>query len=514
MRLSKQNLTHIPVKAGLEIPGQNIFGLPEKVLQFGTGVLLRALPDYFIDKANKKGIFNGRIVVIKSTSSGGVDAFDEQNGLYTVCIRGIEGESKVEENIINASISRVLSAHTQWNEILECAFNPEMQIVISNTTEVGITLVNDNISSHPPVSFPGKLLAFLYKRYQIYNGDTSKGMVIIPTELIIDNGKKLKNIVIELAHQNKLEKQFIDWISENNYFCNSLVDRIVPGKLPDDEQQKFEGRFGYHDSLMTMSEVYRLWAIETNEPRVGGLLSFALSDPGVVIAPHIGIYRELKLRLLNGSHSFSCAIAHLSGFRTVKEAMDNPLFASYITKLIMQEISPAIANEDISIEKAKEFGTKVIDRYRNPHIEHQWLSISVQYSSKMKLRCIPLIKSYYRKNGTVPECMTLGLAAFLYFMQANQDVNGKFVGHANEKEYIIQDDNVSLIAGTWQQLDTARFVKKILAEQSLWEDDLSSLPGFTEALTGMITSLETDGAFSLLKKITAPKLVEQHSPLK
>jgi tagaturonate reductase len=182
------------------LPSERVFQLPEKVLQFGTGVLLRGLPDYFINKANNQGIFNGRVVIVKSTSSGGTNEFAQQDSLYTHCVRGIQNGQKVEENIINASVSRVLSAKDEWSEILKCAENQEMEVVISNTTEVGITLKpDDNIHDAPPVSFPGKLVAFLYKRFSFFNGDESKGMVIVPTELIPQNGKKLKAIILELA---------------------------------------------------------------------------------------------------------------------------------------------------------------------------------------------------------------------------------------------------------------------------------------------------------------------------
>jgi tagaturonate reductase len=190
MQLSRESLEKITPKNNLEIPDISLLKLPEKVLQFGTGVLLRALPDYFIDKANKAGIFNGRVVVVKSTDSDS-SAFDRQNGLYTVCVRGVENDRTVEENIINASVSRVLSAQTDWKKVLECAHDHEMKIVISNTTEVGIQLIEDDIDSDPPVSFPGKLLAFLFERYKAFEGDPSSGMVIIPTELITNNGALL-----------------------------------------------------------------------------------------------------------------------------------------------------------------------------------------------------------------------------------------------------------------------------------------------------------------------------------
>jgi len=203
MILSRYNLKNIDPEV-VSISDDSLFELPERILQFGTGVLLRGLPDYFVDKANRKGIFNGRIVVVKSTGNGDANEFTRQDSLYTLCVRGIENGNDVKENIINASISRVLTATTEWDQILECAHNPNLQIIISNTTEVGIQLVNEPIKKHPPVSFPGKLLAFLYERYAAFGGSEQSGMIIIPTELIPDNGKKLEWIVLELAHLNGL----------------------------------------------------------------------------------------------------------------------------------------------------------------------------------------------------------------------------------------------------------------------------------------------------------------------
>lgn len=512
MMLSRQNIERISVQNGVEIPDDKLFNLPEKVLQFGTGVLLRGLPDYFIDKANKQGIFNGRIVVVKSTSTGGTDAFVEQDGLYTTCVRGIEGKSDIEENIINASISRVLSAKDQWAEILHCASNPDMKVVISNTTEVGITLTDDDITATPPPSFPGKLLAFLYHRFKIFSGDITKGMVIIPTELIVDNGKKLKEILVELAIQNKLGNSFLDWLSTSNYFCNSLVDRIVPGKMGGERQQKIEHELGYADQLMIMAEPYRLWAIETEEHHVIEAISFSQVDKGVVLANDIHLYRELKLRLLNGSHSFSCGLAHLCGFATVKEAMDNKYFAGYISTLMMQEIVPAITNDQISPELATEFANKVMDRYRNPHIEHQWLSISVQYSSKMKMRNIPVISRYHHQFGTTPGLMTLGFAGFLVFMKAEKGKGNKFEGNVHGEMYTITDENIETITEKRNRNHTTNgFVRELLADVSLWGVDLTQHPGFADNVTSMITLLETEGAMNTLEKIISPKLAVQPS---
>jgi tagaturonate reductase len=256
MELSKKNLALIPDE-GSTRPSADIFSLPEKILQFGTGVLLRALPDYFIDKANKQGIFNGRIVVIKSTDTGEKDAFDNQDGMYTLAIRGLEDGTVLDQPVICSAISRVLSAKDQWSDILHTAANSHLQIVISNTTEVGIQLVEESIFQHPPVSFPAKLLAFLYERYKIFNGSPEAGLVIVPTELLIDNGMKLKLIIAELAAFNKLESSFTEWFDTHNHFCSSLVDRIVPGKPDPETKELLEKKWGYTDQLMSVCEPNR-----------------------------------------------------------------------------------------------------------------------------------------------------------------------------------------------------------------------------------------------------------------
>jgi tagaturonate reductase len=503
MILSRYNLKNIdPDKVVL--PDESVFELPERVLQFGTGVLLRGLPDYFIDKANRAGIFNGRVVVVKSTTNGDANAFDRQDGLYTLCVRGVVNGIREEENIINASISRVLSAASDWDKILQCAHNPQLQVIISNTTEVGIQLIPDDIRKHPPVSFPGKLLAFLHERFHAFGGSEQSGMVIIPTELIPDNGKKLESIVLELAHLNGLQDEFIEWLERKNEFCNSLVDRIVPGRPDKSFQVAIEEELGYHDELLTVAESYRLWAIE-GDARIKDVLSFCQADEGVVIDANINLHRELKLRLLNGTHTLSCAPAFLGGCETVKQAMDDELMSSFISECMLSELAPSIPYP-VEPAAAKAFGNKVLDRFRNPHIQHYWNSITMQVSSKMKLRTIPVLLRHYQSADSVPRLFSLGFAAYLYFMKAVKQENGQYYGQMNGHYYKIQDDMAAEFYRRWNNLQPAALVEEVLKDKPFWGADLSSLPGFLTSVTNQLQAIMKAGVRVTMEPVLQKKI--------
>ncbi len=494
MILSKQALAGVTA-VGVKKPVENVFSFPEKILQFGTGVLLRGLIDDFVDKANRQGIFNGRIVVVKSTSTGGTDAFATQDGLFTQLIKGIDNGNKVDETIINSSISRVLAASDDWAEILKVAASPDLKIIVSNTTEVGITLLDDDkVTAAPPKSFPGKLLAVLLNRFETFGGSKDNGFVIVPTELVVDNGIKLKAIVKQLAVNNNLSEEFISWIDDANDFCNSLVDRIVPGKPAAAELIAAEEKLGYKDDLLIMSECYRLWAIETANEASKEILSFYKADEeGVVIIKDITKFRELKLRLLNGTHTFSTGLAIVAGFTTVKEAMANATFSSFITNISQTEMAPAILNKDITLDDAIAFANKVLDRFRNPFIEHLWISISMQYTSKIKMRNVPILQKYFAANNTPPAYISLGFAAYILFMKSTKGEDGKYIGNLNGKSYTITDDYASVLSGYWEGANTASVVDLVLKDVSLWDIDLSTFNGFKDAIIKQLDSLINNG---------------------
>jgi len=389
--------------------------LPEKVLQFGTGVLLRALPDYYIEHANQNGRFNGRIVMVKSTPIVVESVYIDQDCLFTQVIRGIEDGKPLEEFKLNASVSRCIHANENWMEVMQYATSLYLEVVISNTTEVGIVYKEENIADGCPDSFPAKLLAVLYRRFEFYNGDMDKGLVILPTELIDKNAERLQMIVNQLATFNQLSEAFVFWLNQANDFCNTLVDRIVPGKLSDSSKQEIESRLGYHDELMIMSEPYALWAIESKSPRVATRLSFINPAKGCKLVDDLHVYKELKLRLLNATHSFACAYAIRSGFTHVRESMQDEIFRTFIIGLINEIKAVLQTDAFISKEMADHFGNAVIDRFSNPYIEHKWESISLHYRTKIEVRCIPLIKKAVAMGDAAYQHMLKGLTEFNLF---------------------------------------------------------------------------------------------------
>jgi tagaturonate reductase len=496
-RLFRENLRQLRSQPALVVPDDSVFQLPEKVLQFGTGAFLRGLADYFIDKANRRGVFNGRIVVVKSTDDGDLKAFDRQDNLYTICTRGIDDGEVKEENIISSAISRVLYAKTQWSLVLDLAKNPSVSIVISNTTEMGIKLVQDDIYQWPPVSFPGKLLAFLYARYVAFGGNPDYGVVIIPTELITDNGKKLESIVLELAHRNGLEGAFIDWIEQCNYFCNSLVDRIVPGKPERAMLKEYEDELGYRDELLITTEHYHLWAVEGDE-KIRQKLPFFGVDEGLVIEPDIELYRELKLRLLNGAHTLGCGLAHMCGFETVAEAMEDVRFATYLSNLMEYEIGPAIpypVEEDVALN----FTKKVLERFRNPYIRHKWLHISQNYSAKIQSRVLPVFLNYEKRRKSLPEHIVFGLAIYLFYMKAVKKDGDNYYGVANGNQYLIQDQKVAFFYQKWQLTTLHDTVRAILKEQSIWGKDFVKNDALIAAVVFHLQSIKQMGVTAALK---------------
>lgn len=482
-----------------------LLDLPERAVQFGTGAFLRGFVDYFIDAANRAGKFNGRVVVVGSTGSGRDQAINEQDGLYTLAVQGIEhGEPKRELRVIS-SVSRAVSASDDWRGVLACAHNPWLEVVFSNTTEVGIELdERDQLDDAPPRSFPAKLTRFLYERARTFAFSRDKGVVVIPCELIEDNGDRLRSLVLELAERWELGPAFARWLEAAVPFCNTLVDRIVPGAPPAGERADLERTLGYRDALLTSCEVYRLFAIQ-GDGALRSRLHFADADPGIVVTDDVRAYRERKVRLLNGTHTIMVPAALLAGCETVREAVEHPLVGRFVRRAMLDEIVPTVEAPD-----AANFAAEVLDRFANPYIRHALFDITLHGTAKMRVRVVPSIVRYAERTGSAPAALALGFAAYIELMRGELQEARRAARLA-----VPADGPGERIRALWDEVGAATdsrrleaLVQRVCSDESLWGTDLTRAAGFVATVTEQLERIRRDGIVAALEALLAGAAVQ------
>ena len=475
----------------LAAPTPAMLDLPEKAVQFGTGALLRGFVDYFIDEANRRGQFNGRIVAIGSTGSGRDGQANEQDGLFTLVISGLDDGVPDEIRRVVASVSRALSARDNWAEVLECARNPGLELIFSNTTEVGIALDEDDTADRlPPRSFPGKLTAFLLARATAFDFDPARGVIIIPCELIENNGDRLGEIVATLARRWQLGESFMEWLDSSVRFCNTLVDRIVPGAPAPERLAELEGSLGYRDELVTTCETYRLFAIE-GDRALEARLGFAGADPNILVVDSIGPYRLRKVRVLNGTHTILTPVALLAGCETVLEAVHHELVGPFVRRVMMEEIVPVV-----DAPAAAEFARETLDRFANPAVRHALIDITLHATAKMRVRIVPSILAYAERHGRAPESLAFGFAAYLLFMRGDVQQARRLAGLN-----VPVDDGSERLATEWRAAggDHGALVRAVCSDAALWGTDLTAIPDFVESVTGHLATAAREGMAASLE---------------
>lgn len=427
---------------------------PEKVLQFGTGVLLKGLPDYLIQKANECGKFCGRIVMVKSTNR---PRNPEESLPYHIFENGIQNKESHQQLHCITSVSREINANTEWNSILELATSPDLEVIISNTTEAGLRYEEESVFALPPQSYPAKLVAVLWARFQA----GLDGLILIPCELIPDNGSILKELVKRQSVANNLSTEFITWLEKENSFCNSLVDRIVSGYPGPEEKKSIETKNGFEIQGLIESEPYLLWAIECGE-EVRKKLDWDGIHPNWILQEDISVFRERKLRILNGTHTIMVALGILNGHKTVLECMKDPTMSAYIEQVALTEIGPATPVDQAI---AMQFAEDVLDRFRNPHIRHILLNITLQYTMKMAMRNLATIRKYEEKFGKAPVLMAKGFAAYLHFINPVKEQDGKWFGSLKGAFYEIQDDQAGIFSKLRKE---GNFPASVFGSPELW----------------------------------------------
>ena len=463
---------------------------PIKVLQFGEGNFLRAFVDWILQNLNDKGLINANVVVVQPTPNGRVDNLAAQDGLYTVCLEGIENGGRVQSRRVIDVLGDFVNPYEQYDKYLEYAKSEELEIVVSNTTEAGIALdKTDTDFSVCPKSYPGKLLAFLKARYDHFGGDSGKGLAIVPCELIDHNGDELKRILTELARINGMDEAFINWLNTANHFTNTLVDRIVPG-YPKDNAAAVCEETGFNDENIVKGEIFHLWVLQ-KEPFIQERLPADKAGLNVIFADDITPYKQRKVKILNGSHTAMVPVAYLCGIDTVREAVTDENVGAFVRELQTDEIKPTI---DLPADEVDKFAADVMERFMNPFIRHELMSIALNSTTKFRTRLLTTYNDYRNIYGKSPKHILFALAAMIVFYR----------GKRGDEQIKLADDQkyLDFWRELWQLDDCAEIAKKALSAEDIWQQSLDA-DNNAELVAGYIKSMTENGMRAALKAFLA-----------
>ncbi|MBQ9300779.1 MAG: tagaturonate reductase [Clostridia bacterium] len=475
-------------------PGYVLRSAPEKVMQFGEGNFLRAFVDDFFDIANEKAGFNGKVAVVQPIAAGLTDLINAQEGLYTLYLRGSEKGRKVDDKRVISCVSRALNPYRDWEKVLELAKSPDLEIVVSNTTEAGIVHESESkFDQQPPISFPAKLTRVLFERFAAGR----PGLVILSCELIDNNGKELQKCVNQYIDDWKLDDGFRAWVNDQNIFCSTLVDRIVPGRIRDEEEIKaLSAANGYDDPLTDVGEVFGFWAIEGPDG-LENRLPFKKAGVPVTVVPDVTPYKKRKVRILNGAHTGFVLGAYLAGFDIVRDCMHDDTVLRFMNKMLYEEVIPTLPLDKKDLQA---FAEAVQDRFNNPFVNHELMSISLNSTSKWRARNMPTLLDYLEANGKLPACLTASLAAYIAFysndVQALTD-QGLVCRRSKGNEYTVSDDRWVLEFYWAHRNDSIEaLAHAVLSNTDMWGQDLTALSGLEAAVTQCLRVIRTEGALA------------------
>lgn len=467
--------------------------VPERVIQFGEGNFLRAFVDWMVEAMNRRTAFNGSVVIVQPRERNHIEALRAQDGLYHVNLVGLDNGRAVDRIDRVGSVSRALNPYTQWDAFIALADQPTVRFVVSNTTEAGIVFdPSCRLADTPAASYPAKLTQLLYRRYRTFGGDPSKGLVILPCELILQNGRRLHECVSQYISlwQDSLGADhdgFRRWVDGCCSFCSTLVDRIVNG-FPKHDIDVLCRRTGYNDLCMVQGEVFHLWVIEHADNLSAAQLSCEWPARQAGLNVHVvddeTPYHQRKLTLLNGPHTVLAPVAWLAGIDIVRDACDDPLIGRFIHRVMYDELLPTLS---LPHDECARFADDVLARFRNPFIDHQLTSIMLNSFPKFAARDLPGLKAFLHIKGTLPRCLVLGLAAIVTIDRDGRRTNGTAMEPSDDPA------TLRLVRQLWATGDVRRVAEGILAADNLWHEDLNALPGLTDLLSSMLASIQQHG---------------------
>ena len=468
---------------------------PIKILQFGEGNFLRAFVDWQIDIANEKGVMDAGVAICQPILDpehkvlGMIDLMHKQDNLYHVYLEGIENKEPKKDIRLVKSVMDSFNPYVEYEKYEKYFLSPELKITISNTTEAGIRYEEgDDLEACPPKSYPAKMTALLYKRYKHFAGDPTKGLAIICCELIENNGSTLREYVIKHAEYHKLEPEFIAWVENHCHFCDTLVDRIVPG-FPRETIGEIKEELGFDDNLVVKAELYHLWAIGgPGYKEVMKELPLDKAGLHVIFMPSIKQFRDKKVRILNGSHTGMVPIGLQMGCETVMDAFNTPMIEKFVNEMVAEEVIPMIEEDQAEL---KEFAAGILERFYNPYIKHLLKTISLNSLSKWEARNYPTVKDNWFKSGKLAKHELFTFASLLTLYSGKSGFEPD-----DTKEY------VEFIQQNWDSSNHVATVEKIV-KSNIFTVDFSEVEGFIEGVAAYVADIEELGMEKALEKFFA-----------
>ena len=463
---------------------------PTRIIQFGEGNFLRAFVDWIVWNTNKKTGFDAGVIVVQPIDKGMVDVLNGQDGLYHVNLQGIDKGEAVDSIQMIDVINGGLNPYTHFDDFLALAEDPDIRFVISNTTEAGIAFdPSCRLEDRPASSYPGKLTQLLYHRYRHFNGDMSKGFIILPCELIFLNGRELKKCVGQYIDLWQLDSGFKTWFEQACGGYCTLVDRIVPG-YPKDTVAQIHERIGYEDKLVVKGEIFHLWVIEAPES-VAEEFPADKAGLNVLFVPSEAPYHERKVTLLNGPHTVLSPVGYLSGLNTVRECVEDPEIGMFVRKVMYEELMETL---NLPKPELRTFADSVVERFVNPYVKHFVTSIMLNSFPKYKTRDLPGLKTYLERKGELPKGLVLGLAAIITYYKG---------GKRGDVEIVPNDDAVivALLQELWASGDVRKIAEGVLGAEFIWGENLNLIPGLTDLVAEDLGLILDEGMRAAVRAI-------------
>ena len=450
--------------------------LPVKIIQFGKGNFLRGFFTWMVEILNRNTDFNGRIEIVETFDTLKSQQLIDQGFKYHVIERGIENDKIIDRIIKVNSVTGLTNAVKAHDKFLKLALEPELKFVISNTTEAGITFKNEDTDINAPQTFPSRLTALLFHRFQ-HLAHREETIFVLPCELIDNNADTLKDFVLKYCELWHLSSGFVQWLNNSIVFCNTLVDRIVSGypKRP----EIFWKRIDFQDELLVECEPFHFWIIE-NKGEISQILPIYKTSLNVQFVEEIKPYKDIKVRILNGTHTAMVALGMVNGIKTVDDFMSHKRLSAFLENMLNDEILPTLSHRQYD---SNDFKDKVYDRFKNPFLKHQLSAIQLNSISKFSSRLLPTLKDYLSLNGSLPHNITKVLAHLFWLYKDSYSPSG----------FELKDEPkvLDIFENAWSQNNLDITVRTLLRNKSLWGEDLSLIKDLKDKITATLERLKT-----------------------